>query len=255
MKKNSTKLFLFPTTAGSGSEATTFSVIYFDNKKISYDPKRNCVDKIIYIPKVLMNCDKKNRASSGIDAFNQSVESIFSKGSTRESIKYSKKSINILLKNLVKHIKKPNKSTSLNMGRAAFYSGKAINIAKTNAPHALSYPLTYYYNIKHGNAVSLTSLRVLKFNYKNINKSENKEALMKKFNIVHKIFKAKNIEDLEKKIRKIYKDSYIDLNFKDYKIEISKARQIILKNINLERLNNNPIKIRKIDLINNILID
>ena len=39
---------------------------------------------------------------------------------------------------------------------AAFYSGKAISISKTTAPHALSYPFTSYFNIPHGHAVSLT---------------------------------------------------------------------------------------------------
>ena len=67
---NIVKLHLFPTTAGSGSEATTFSAIYFNNNKMSYDCKKNIVDKIIYLPKVLTKCTKFNRSSSGIDAFN-----------------------------------------------------------------------------------------------------------------------------------------------------------------------------------------
>ena len=31
-------------------------------------------------------------------------------------------------------------------------AGEAINISKTTAPHALSYPFTVYYKISHGHA-------------------------------------------------------------------------------------------------------
>ena len=41
---------------------------------------------------------------------------------------------------------------------AANLSGAAINISKTTAPHAVSYPFTSIYNISHGHAVSLLSL-------------------------------------------------------------------------------------------------
>jgi alcohol dehydrogenase class IV len=249
------KLYLFPTTAGSGSEATTFSAIYFNNYKMSYDNKKNIVDKIIYLPKVLTKCKKYNRSSSGIDAFNQSLESIFSRSSNSKSINYSKKSLVLIFKFLIEHINKPKPNTSKQMARAAFYSGKAINIAKTNAPHALSYPFTYYYNIDHGYAVSLTFLNVLKFNYKNINSSFNPKILKNRFKFVFEIFKVNNINSLIDKVTKIYKKANVRTSFKEYNIDIKKEKKLIIKNVNLQRLNNNPVLIKKIDLENKILID
>lgn len=249
------KLYLFPTTAGSGSEATTFSAIYFNNNKMSYDNKKNIVDKIIYLPKVLTKCTKYNRSSSGIDAFNQSLESIFSRSSNSKSINYSKKSLELIFKFLIKHINNPNSITSKQMARAAFYSGKAINIAKTNAPHALSYPFTYYFNIDHGYAVSLTFLNVLKFNFKNMNNSFNPKILKNRFRFVFKIFKVKNINSLIDKVKKIYEKADVRTNFKEYNIDIRKEKKLIIKNVNLQRLNNNPVLIEKKDLENKILID
>ena len=38
---------------------------------------------------------------------------------------------------------------------ASNLAGKAINISKTTAPHAVSYPFTSLFNISHGHAVSL----------------------------------------------------------------------------------------------------
>ena len=39
---------------------------------------------------------------------------------------------------------------------ASNLAGKAINISKTTAPHAVSYPFSSMFNIDHGHAVSLT---------------------------------------------------------------------------------------------------
>ena len=50
---------------------------------------------------------------------------------------------------------------------AANLAGKAINISRTTAPHAVSYPFTSLYNISHGHAVSLTLEKFLKFNFIN----------------------------------------------------------------------------------------
>lgn len=50
------------------------------------------------------------------------------------------------------------------LSRAAHLAGKAINIAKTTAPHANSYPLTSFYDIPHGHAVALTLSAMLEYN-------------------------------------------------------------------------------------------
>ena len=50
-------------------------------------------------------------------------------------------------------------------------AGRAINISKTIAPHALSYPFTTLYGIPHGHAVSLFN-NILKYNYLQQHKSD-----------------------------------------------------------------------------------
>ena len=42
------------------------------------------------------------------------------------------------------------------MIKAANLAGEAINISKTTAPHALSYPFTSHFGINHGHAVAIT---------------------------------------------------------------------------------------------------
>jgi alcohol dehydrogenase class IV len=50
------------------------------------------------------------------------------------------------------------------MARASHLAGRAINITKTTAPHAVSYPMTSHFGITHGHAVGLLTARFLDFN-------------------------------------------------------------------------------------------
>ena len=69
---------------------------------------------------------------------------------------YAQKSLEFSLKHYVDYLNNPNIENSFYMAMAANFSGKAINISKTTAPHAISYPFTSFYKIPHGHAVSLT---------------------------------------------------------------------------------------------------
>ena len=53
---------------------------------------------------------------------------------------------------------------------ASNLSGKAINLTKTTAPHALSYQITQSLNIPHGHLVTLTLGRFFIINEYNITK-------------------------------------------------------------------------------------
>jgi alcohol dehydrogenase class IV len=58
----------------------------------------------------------------------------------------------------------PTPSTRRAMSKAAHLAGRAINVTKTTAAHALSYPLTMEYDVPHGQAVCLTLPGLLAFN-------------------------------------------------------------------------------------------
>lgn len=50
------------------------------------------------------------------------------------------------------------------MALGAHLAGKAINVSRTTAPHALSYALTSRFGVPHGQAVGLTLPEILLFN-------------------------------------------------------------------------------------------
>jgi alcohol dehydrogenase class IV len=73
------------------------------------------------------------------------------------------------------------------MLKAANFSGMAINIAKTNTPHALSYFFTSRFKIPHGIAVSIFFIEVINFYYFSGKKNNNLD-ILKRFNLFFKVF-------------------------------------------------------------------
>ena len=164
-RKKGIPLILIPTTAGTGSEATHFAVIFKEKTKYSLaDEKFIQGDYIIVDPELTYSLPKRVTAYTGMDAFCQGVESFWNINSTDESKEYAKKAIKLIMNNIEKAVNSPDEESRYNMAIAANYAGKAINITKTTATHAISYPITSYFNVPHGLAVALTISSMIIFN-------------------------------------------------------------------------------------------
>ncbi|HBE69924.1 MAG TPA: alcohol dehydrogenase, partial [Planctomycetaceae bacterium] len=83
---------------------------------------------------------------------------------TEESIKFASEAASLAFENLVAATNAPTAESRRAMCRAAHLAGKAINITKTTAPHALSYAFTSLYGVPHGIAVAFTLAPMLAFN-------------------------------------------------------------------------------------------
>jgi alcohol dehydrogenase class IV len=237
---------IIPTTAGSGSEVTSFTSLYKKNKKFSIESSLLLPDYFFLVPELLLNSPRKVRAASGFDAISQSIESIFSKKSNHLSLKYSLKSLNYSLKNFLNFVNNPNVKNITNMQLAANYSGKAINIAKTNLPHALSYFSSYHYKMLHGLAVSIFFLNSIIFFYNST--KVKKSILFDKFRLLFKAMKIKNIEEFKSYIMKILLKSTINEEVYPYKKKLNNNINKLIFSVNKERLNNSPIRIKNNDL-------
>ena len=244
------KTLIMPTTAGSGAEVTTFATLFVKSKKYSIAHKYIKPDYYILFPKFINKSPKYIKASSGMDTICQATESLLSLNSSKKSALYSVKSLKLAFKNIKKFVRSKNIKTSKNMSLAANYSGKAINIAKTNGPHAVSYYFSTYHGLSHGHAVSLTINSFLYFNYMNIEKSKTKFSLKKRYNILFRLTKSKNINELNKYYEKLIKDLNIEIKFKKLNINLNKELKKIVKETNLERLVNNPVKVNENNLVN-----
>ena len=149
-------LVAVPTTAGTGSEATHFAVVYIDGKKFSLAHQAMRPDIVLIDPELAFSMPDYLAASSAIDALAQAIESYWSLGSTKESRSYSSMAITGLIGAIVPAVRDRSESAIASLCFAANYAGRAINISKTTAPHALSYSISQEVGLAHGHAVGTT---------------------------------------------------------------------------------------------------
>ena len=90
-------LLVMPTTAGTGSEATHFSVVYLDEKKYSVASKKLLPEYVIADTSLVQKMPSYLKACTLFDAFSQAIESFWSVNSTASSKEYSKRAIELFL--------------------------------------------------------------------------------------------------------------------------------------------------------------
>tara|TARA_B100001142_G_scaffold330015_1_gene395645 strand:- start:103 stop:1203 length:1101 start_codon:yes stop_codon:yes gene_type:complete len=241
-KKNS--LIAIPTTSGSGSEATHFAVLYDGFKKLSISHDSLLPDYAIIDPELTYSLPPLQTAISGMDALCQGIESLWSKGSTNKSRVLSKKAIKLAVNNISKSVLNPTNSNREAMAKSSNLAGKAINISKTTAAHAFSYPLTRFMGISHGHAVSLTIGEFLIHNSDNI---VNDKKSLKIFGDLFKIFGVSNALEAKSYLSNLMEQIGLFTKLPET-ISYEKTVSEVISNVNLDRLANNPSKVSDSDL-------
>jgi alcohol dehydrogenase len=157
-------LIAVPTTSGTGSEATHFAVAYIGDDKYSVAHPTLRPACALIDPRLTYSLPASITAATGLDAFCQAIESLWAVGATEESIEFAVEAAALALRHLVPATREPTPEDRLGMCRASHLAGRAIDISKTTAPHALSYAMTSRHGIAHGSAVALTLSRMLAYN-------------------------------------------------------------------------------------------
>ncbi|GAA4908260.1 alcohol dehydrogenase class IV [Stackebrandtia albiflava] len=150
------RLMLAPTTSGSGSEATHFAVVYIGETKFSIAGPAMLPDTVVLDPEITRSASPYQRATSGIDALAQAVESLWATGATDASREFARSAIPLLIAALPDFVATGSSESAADMARGSHLAGRAIDISKTTAAHALSYGITKTYGLPHGHAVALT---------------------------------------------------------------------------------------------------
>jgi alcohol dehydrogenase class IV len=233
-------LVAVPTTAGSGSEATRFAVLYHNGKKCSIDHDAILPDVTIVDPVFTLSASPYLTACTGFDAFAQAIEAYWNINATAESDDYAEKAIIDLYKYLPILVSNKNDIVLREkISVASFFAGKAINITKTTAPHAFSYPFTTHYGYPHGHAVAMTMPFFIQFNYADTQEQLSPKLLLGEHHCkMQKLYSLLGIKDKENatQIMRAF-ISRINLNIE---LPINFNPDLIVLNVNAERLNNNP---------------
>ncbi len=154
-----------PTTAGTGSEATPFAVLYHQGVKHSLDFPQLLPDVAILLPESLASLPTFVRMPSALDALCQAIESYWNIHSTDKSKAIARQAIETILPVIVPFVTQPdNWKIDAAMQRGSMLAGQAIALTRTTGPHAVSYPMTSRFGLPHGLAVALTLGEFLYFN-------------------------------------------------------------------------------------------
>ena len=152
--ENDIPLLCIPTTAGAGSEATRFAVIYFHGTKYSVSHDSCIPQYVILEPLVLETLPVYHKKATMLDALCHAIESCWSVHSNDESDKFSRQAIELIMRNKDLYLTNDPDGNKAIL-EAANIAGRAINITQTTAGHAMAYKLTSLYGIAHGHAVAL----------------------------------------------------------------------------------------------------
>ena len=144
-----------PTTAGTGAETTQFAVVYRNGNKLSLNHPDLRPDGALLDSTLLETLPDYHRKSCAMDALAQGIESYWSKAATEDSRVHAYLAILGVLDNLKAYLAGDAHAAD-EMLEAAYQSGRAIQITRTTAAHAMSYRLTKTMGISHGHAVMMT---------------------------------------------------------------------------------------------------
>lgn len=246
-------IIAIPSTSGTGSEVTNFAVVYVNNKKYSVVCSSIMPVKSILDPELTYSMSPYLTAVTGLDAFSQSIESFWSINSTEESRSYSMEAIKMIWGNLGLAVTENSTKAKKIMCKASNIAGKAINITKTTAPHALSYGFSTFFDLPHGHAVSLFLPYFVNYHSNvNIDNSVDPRGTKWVMDIVANLSECleDKPETLASSIKKFINNCGITIDFAELNISKSmfdKACDML----SLERLGNNPLRVDR-EVINDI---
>ncbi|MFT7420317.1 MAG: alcohol dehydrogenase class IV [Arcticibacterium sp.] len=251
IEKKGVKFVAIPTTGGTGSEATHFAVVYHKHKKFSVADKKMLPDVIGLNEKFLSSQSAYLIACAGMDAISQAIESKWSVNSTEESRTYAAEAIVLMKDHLVKGARFRQRSDLEKLLKGAYLAGRAINISKTTAPHAVSYTFTSQFGIPHGHAVFLTLPDFLVYNYSldssNCNDPRGVDFVKKEVLHICGLLGVKSANQARDYLIELAKS--LDVEIQASKLGLTNFANTVARNVNLERLGNNPRRISKDQLV------
>ena len=153
-------LIAIPTTAGTGSEVTAFSVIT-DHRRdykltvFSYELLPACA---ILDAELLTSAPASVAAACGIDAFIHAEEAYVSRAASPFSDAMAEKAMELLGGNIRRFVAcRKDIEAAENMLVGSLFAGIAFSFARLGNVHAMSHPISAYFDVPHGvaNAVLL----------------------------------------------------------------------------------------------------
>ncbi|MHA4990253.1 1-propanol dehydrogenase PduQ [Cetobacterium somerae] len=255
--------YAIPTTSGTGSEVTEYSVITNEKESLKYALTNEDLLPTIAIldPELVKSVPKSITADTGMDVLTHAIEAYVSKEASDFTDALAEKAFELVIKNLEKVYENGNDIYAREkMHNASCLAGLAFNAAGLGLTHSLAHMIGGRFHIPHGKINAIILPYVIKFNSDIDRKSylDSENEILKRYQKLGKIAGLNGINpvigtsNLINCIQKLQKSVGIPKNLKELKIDGSSLLQdveavyeIVMKDVCTKT---NPKDINKEDI-------
>ncbi len=237
--ENKIPILAIPMTAGTGSEATRFAIIYYEGNKQSVAHPSCIPEYVLLDASLLRTLPEYQKKATMLDALCHAVESFWCVNATDESKVHAAEAIREIMKYQTSYLNN-EKAGNEGMLKTANTAGKAINITQTTAGHAMCYKLTSIYGLAHGHAAALCVAVVWPYVASHTSDciDPRGEAYLKK--TLEELAHAMGCSTIEDSIKK-YQEMLAGLSLAVPELKDEKELDMLKKSVNPDRLKNNPV--------------
>ena len=160
-------MIAIPTTAGTGSEVTAFSVItdHTRNYKLTVFSYELLPEYAILDPELITTVPASVAAACGIDAFIHAQEAYVSLAASPFSEAMSEKAMELIGGSIRSYVaNRSDEAAAADMLIGSLLAGIAFSYARLGNIHAMSHPLSAYFDIPHGVANGVLLPVILEYN-------------------------------------------------------------------------------------------
>lgn len=160
-------LIAIPTTAGTGSEVTAFSVItdHSRNYKLTVFSYKLIPSYAILDAELLTTAPESVAAACGIDAMVHALEAYISKDASPFSDAMAEKALELIGKNIRSYVAdRTNLEAAEGMLVGSLFAGIAFSWARLGDVHAMSHPVSAFFNVPHGVANAILLPTIVEYN-------------------------------------------------------------------------------------------
>lgn len=239
-------LIAVPTTAGSGSEATHFAVVYIGHDKFSLADQSLLPGSVVLDGALIASGSAYQKTCNGLDALAQGIEGSWACGATPESRAIALKAVNLAASHLSRIVTGKATDDELQiMIEAANLAGQGIDCSKTTAPHAWSYGITSHYGIPHEHAVWMTLPKIFQMHatakHDRVLHPDGPKGLNEIMTNLSNTLSIADVGNATETLTIFLKELGVETDLSAIGADTIDRRKFLSDQVNTERLYNNPV--------------
>jgi len=202
-----------PTTAGTGAEITSNSVLTDRSKKVKKSIRSPyMIARVVLVdPLLTLSMSAELTAHTGMDALTQALESFICRTSNPISDSLALRAVDLLFHNLPEAVRKgKNVKIREKVALGSLLSAMAFSQTGVGAVHALSHPVGARFGVPHGLACAVLLPGVMEFNL---------EVCREKFSLLAGKMGGEKPEEVPEVLRELLKKVGISPTLKEWGIK------------------------------------